>query len=91
MRKPVFGLSDQVHTNQAVQPKKIARGLKFRINLEKGLYYPCSESKGADQLCGYRTADLRFCFRICKKPVFSQRGSFKPGMSFAVEKQTNTT
>ena len=34
----------------------------------------CSENKGADQLHGYREADLRLCFRICKKPVFSQRG-----------------
>ena len=25
---------------------------------------------------GYREADLRLCFRICKKPVFSRRGSF---------------
>ena len=38
--------------------------------------YPCSENKGADQLCGYREADLRLCFRICKKPVFSRRGSY---------------
>ena len=35
----------------------------------EGLYYPCSENKGADQLRGYREADLRLCFRICKKPV----------------------
>ena len=41
------------------------------------LYYQCSESKGADQLRSYCTADLRLCFRICKKPVFSQRGSFQ--------------
>ena len=34
-----------------------------------------SENKGADQLRGYREADLRLCFRICKKPVFSRRGS----------------
>ena len=26
---------------------------------------------GADQLRGYPEADLRLCFRICKKPVFS--------------------
>ena len=39
------------------------------------MYYPCSENKGADQLRGYREADLRLCFRICKKPVFSRRGS----------------
>ena len=31
----------------------------------------CSGNKGADQLCGFRTADLRLCFRICKKQVFS--------------------
>ena len=64
------------HTNRAVQPQKMARGLKFRIQDVEGLYYLCSENKDADQLCGYRTADLRLCFRICKKPVFSQRGSF---------------
>ena len=40
------------------------------------MYYPCSENKDADQLHGHREADLRLCFRICKKPVFSQRGSF---------------
>ena len=37
----------------------------------------CSENKGADQLRGYREADLRLCFRICKNPVFSRRGSFQ--------------
>ena len=36
----------------------------------------CSENKGADQLRGYREADLRLCFRICKKLVFSRRGSY---------------
>ena len=33
--------------------------------------YLCSENKGADQLRGYREADLRLCFRICKTFVFS--------------------
>ena len=33
-------------------------------------------TKGADQLRGYRKADLRLCFRICKKPVISRRGSY---------------
>ena len=42
----------------------------------EGLYYLCSENKGADQLPGYREADLPLCFRICKKPVFSQCGSY---------------
>ena len=40
------------------------------------MYYPSSENKDADQLRGYREADLRLCFRICKYPVFSRRGSF---------------
>ena len=33
----------------------------------------CSENKGVDQLRSYSycAADLRLCFRICKKPVFS--------------------
>ena len=25
------------------------------------MYYPCSENKGADQLCSYREADLHLC------------------------------
>ena len=39
------------------------------------MYYPCIENKGPDQLHGYREADLRLCFRICKKLVFSRRCS----------------
>ena len=58
-------------TNQAVQPQQMDRGLKFRIYEEEVLNYPGSENIGADQLRGYREADLRLCFRICKKPVFS--------------------
>ena len=45
MGKPVFGVSDQVYTNRAVQPQKMTRGLKFRIYVEEGLYYPYSENK----------------------------------------------
>ena len=37
-------------TNQAVLSLNITRGLKFRIQKVEGLYYPCSENKGADQL-----------------------------------------
>ena len=44
----------------------MARCSKFRIYEVEGLYYQCSQNKGADQLCGYREADLRLCFRICK-------------------------
>ena len=37
--------------------------------------YPCSENKGAGQLC-YCTADLRLYFRIGKNLVFSWHGSY---------------
>ena len=67
--KPVFGVSDQVqHKLSCTATEDMARGLKFQV---EGLYYRCSENKGADQLHGYREADLSLCFRICKKPVFS--------------------
>ena len=42
----------------------MAGGLKFRVLIEKGLYYPCSENKGADQLRSYCAADLRLCFCV---------------------------
>ena len=34
------------------------------------MYYPYNENKDADQLRGNREADLRLCFRICKKAGF---------------------
>ena len=76
VRKPVFGFPTRSNTNQAVQPHKIARCLKFRREVVEGLYNVCSENKGADQLRSYREADLRLCFRICKKPVCSRCSSF---------------
>ena len=36
----------------------------------RGVIPICSENKGADQLRGYRTADLCHCVRICKKAGF---------------------
>ena len=60
-------------TNQAVQSQKQARGLKFWREVEEELYYPSSENKGADQLCG---ADLRLCFCLCRLLVFPWGGSF---------------
>ena len=64
MRKTTFLFPIWSDTNQAVQLQKMARGLKFRINIAEGLHYPCSENNGADQLRGYRKADLRLCLRI---------------------------
>ena len=76
MKNRSLGFPTRSDTNRAVQPQMMSRGLKFRIKVVEGLYYPCSENKGAKQLRGRREADLRLCFRICKKPVFSQRGSY---------------
>ena len=63
----------------------MARGLKFRIKEEEELYYPCSENKGTDQLRNYPEADLRLCFRICKKPVFLRRGSYDFNPCFSTD------
>ena len=71
MRQLSFWFPTWSDTNQAVQLQKMARGFKFRIKREEGLHYLCSENKGTDQLCGYREADLRFCFCKCKTLVFS--------------------
>ena len=50
MRKPTFWFLTWADTNQVVQLQKMSRDLKFRIKKEEGLYYLCSENKGADQL-----------------------------------------
>ena len=64
-------VSDLVRHKPGCTATEVARGLKFRTQKLEGLYYLCSENKGADQLRGYREADLRLCFRICKMFVFS--------------------
>ena len=75
-QKTKFGFPTRSDTNQPVQSQTQARSLRFWILEEEGLYYPCSENKGADQLRGYREAGLRLCFRICRLWVFSCGGSF---------------
>ena len=63
-------------TNRPVQAQTRARSLKFWRRVEEELFYPSSENKGADQLRGYREADLRLCFRLCRLLVFPWGGSF---------------
>ena len=77
MRKMVFGVSDQVRHKPGCTA--IQDGWRLEISdLDRGgivlSVYIYSENKGADQLRGHREADLRLCFRICKKLVFSWRG-----------------
>ena len=73
LTKLVFGISDQVQhkpNSATVQPQKMVRGSKLRVEEVEGLYYLCKENKGADYLSGYHAADLRLYFRIWKKQVF---------------------
>ena len=42
------GFSTRSIKNWAIQPQKMARGLKFQIQEVEGLYYLCRENKGAD-------------------------------------------
>ena len=43
------GFLTKSDTNPAVQSQKMATGLQFWIKGGEGLYYLCSENKGADQ------------------------------------------
>ena len=72
------GFPTRSDTNRPVQSQKQARSMKFRIQEEEKLYYPCSENKGADQLRSrsYCEADLGLCYRIGKNQVFSRCGSY---------------
>ena len=58
LHKPVYTVTED------------GKSLKVWIEEVEGLYYLCSKNKGADQLCGYPTADLRLCFRIMQKAGF---------------------
>ena len=70
VRKPVFGVSDQVRHKPGCTATEDGQRLEIWIWVVEGLYYLYSENKGADQLRGYREADLCLSFRICKNPVF---------------------
>ena len=66
MREKINNLvSDQVRHKTGCTVTEDGKRLEilYLSLLEEGLYYKCSENKGADQLRGYREADLRLCFR----------------------------
>ena len=44
------GFPTMFNTNQAVQPQKIVRGLKFQIYKDERIYYQRRENKDADQM-----------------------------------------
>ena len=59
-------------TNRPVLSLKKPRSLKFCILEEEGLYYPCSENKGADQLC---SNNIFSCFRN-NANIYNENGVF---------------
>ena len=62
------GFPTRSDTNLPIHPLKKNRSLKLWIKIEEELYYLCSESKGADQLCSYCTDDQRLGFCMGKNP-----------------------
>ena len=50
MRKPVFGVSDQVRHKPGLTVTEDGYRLEISDLEVQGLYYPCSENKGADKL-----------------------------------------
>ena len=82
------GFPNRSDSNWTVQPQKMAGALKVLIYEVEGLYYLCSENKGADPLGGNPTADLHLCFHLCKKQVFSRQGSFSVPKTWIMK--TNT-
>ena len=71
MRKPVFGVSDLEPHKPGSTTTQDGQRLQISDLGSRGIVLSGSQNKGTDQLQGYREADLRLCFRICKKPVFS--------------------
>ena len=63
MRKT--GFQTRSNTNRALWPQRMAIGFKFQIKEVEGLFYLCSENKGANELWGYCTADAVIKQLIC--------------------------
>ena len=57
----------------------MARGLKFRIKVDEGLYYPCSENKGADQFAVTAKLICAFVFAYAKSRFSHDEAQMKSG------------
>ena len=67
MSQPVFVVSHQVLHKPDCKVTEDGKRIEISdLGLVEGLYYLCNKTKGADQLCGYRTADLHLCFEYAK-------------------------
>ena len=66
---------DQVRHNPGCTVTEAGWKLEILDLRRRGIVLSCSENKGADQLRGYREADLRLCFRPSILLVFLCSGS----------------
>ena len=62
------GFPTRSDTHPAAQLLHEERDLKFQIKEVEGLYYPCSENKGADQFRG--TAKLIYVFVLAYAKIW---------------------
>ena len=69
MRKPFFGVPDQVTHKPGCTATEYV--LMFEISDLGSRGFCTIRVAKTKALISYREADLRLCFRICKKPVFS--------------------
>ena len=67
MRKPVFGISNQV--GHKLDCMAAEDGQRLQISEEEGVFYICSKTKSL--ISCVVTAGLGLCFRLCTKTVFS--------------------
>ena len=68
---PIFGVSRQFRHKPGCIATENSKGLEISDLGSRGICYLCIENEGADKLQGYHAADLRLCFCLCKKQVFS--------------------
>ena len=70
MRKSVFGVSDQDRHEPGCTAAEDGQRLEISDLSSRGIVLSVKRNKGTDQLRSFCAADLRLCFRVCKKPVF---------------------
>ena len=72
MRKPVFGVSDQVRHKPGCTATEDGWRLEISILKVEGLYFLCGENKGADQLAVTAQLICVFVFAYAKS-LFSHK------------------
>ena len=81
VRKPVFGVSDQVRHKPGCTATEDGYRLEILVLDRRGIALSVWRKQGADQLRGYREADLRLCFLICR---FSHNAARISTITFAI-------